>query len=740
MLTNFSGTIVKYYKRNVATGETYFGIDTEELGVIRNSDGLVFSYGIIPNWPIELKVIVTGEWEDNAFHIAYAKPVAETAEMSLKLIKQVIKDIKEDDPEFKISNTVPKKILGVTGIDIITFIKTETAKETLITGLPKVAPEKIEKIYEELKKICLQYDVLNFIVSHGGEVFASEKLVHMYGARALENLKKHPYIIGNKVMLDFYVCDRMGKDLGFDPLCDERINAAAYATVNAYIESSGSTFVPVEKFKKGITRILSQSSYPETIISDAILAIQLPRLSGIVVETGNEDIRIYKRALYDAEKKISKNLSRIEQAKESYEFDDSKIEEVERLLGIKYSKEQKEAFNALRSSGIKIITGGPGTGKTTVINGILYFYEKLHPAKKLLLCAPTGRAAQRMSEVTEKDASTIHRAIDLKPYTDDVLISKNEKDPIDADVIVLDEMSMVDTTILSILLPAIKSGSTLILVGDENQLQSVEAGNVLHDIIASNRYEAYRLKEVFRQKGKQTIIDNANKVLNKNSKMVRDNMFEIKNLSSAEDAVAEVLKDFDKARKDGKEKSLQILSPTKVGESGTFELNKIISEEINREEELIIGKNVFYYGKNTYHLNDKVIFLKNNYEKDYFNGDIGYIVEIHPNRLYVKLQGQKKDAIEVSGKDLRDLTLAYSITIHKSQGSENENIIIILNNAYMNMIDKNMLFTAITRAKSHVKIINLNAAFYKAIYNDRIKVRDTGLNDKLMNKKYKIIV
>ena len=599
---------------------------------------------------------------------------------------------------------MPKKILGVTGIDIITFIKTETAKETLITGLPKVAPEKIEKIYEELKKVCLQYDVLNFIVSHGGEVFASEKLVHMYGARALENLKKHPYIIGNKVMLDFYVCDRMGKDLGFDPLCDERINAAAYATVNAYIESSGSTFVPVEKFKKGISRILSQSSYPETIISDAILAIQLPRLSGIVVETGNEDIRIYKRALYDAEKKISKNLSRIEQAKESYEFDDSKIEEVERLLGIKYSKEQKEAFNALRSSGIKIITGGPGTGKTTVINGILYFYEKLHPAKKLLLCAPTGRAAQRMSEVTEKDASTIHRAIDLKPYTDDVLISKNEKDPIDADVIVLDEMSMVDTTILSILLPAIKSGSTLILVGDENQLQSVEAGNVLHDIIASNRYEAYRLKEVFRQKGKQTIIDNANKVLNKNSKMVRDNMFEIKNLSSAEDAVAEVLKDFDKARKDGKEKSLQILSPTKVGESGTFELNK------------------------------------NNYEKDYFNGDIGYIVEIHPNRLYVKLQGQKKDAIEVSGKDLRDLTLAYSITIHKSQGSENENIIIILNNAYMNMIDKNMLFTAITRAKSHVKIINLNAAFYKAIYNDRIKVRDTGLNDKLMNKKYKIIV
>ena len=728
MKNKFTGTLEKFYKRDESTGYSYIGINTNELDVKRNIDGYVYGYGIIPKLPIGTSIIIDGEWTD-IYNIKTIKPYTETYEASKKMLKDIISEIKEDDETFRFGSKGINKILEISGADILSFIKKEDSLNILTKSLSKIDPDKIKIIYEHLINVNETYKLLDYIIPFGGTITNCNKLLSLYGPSALKILKKHPYMIGYKAGFDFYTMDRIGKSLNFDPLEEERIKSLIYEALNYLIEKSGSTYITQYYLKRKIKSINKKSSYGEIIIPDSLIAVTMQRMTGIVIELMKNGARIYKKSLYKKEKQIAFHLKRLNEHKKN-KFDDN-IEKIESILKIKYSEKQKEAFHVLAETGVKIITGGPGTGKTTLINGILLMYQNVFPKKKIKLCAPTGRAAQRLSEVTGMEAYTIHRLLEFKPFSYNEMRHKNEDDQIDADLLVLDEMSMVDTEIFSLHLPTLKNGIILILVGDENQLQSVGPGNILHDLIKSNLFEMYRLTDIFRQKGNSSIIDNAYKILKGDLKLKKDKNFEIKEFETIKEASNEIINDFYKFNENGDLNNTLILTPTNINSGGTFSINKTISKEINENTE-----NVFCHKGIIYHLNDRVIFHKNNYEKNYYNGDIGFIIEILKNGLVIQVQ---KDIIKISGENLNDVTLAYAITIHKSQGSESKNILILLTDTYTGFLNRNLLFTAITRAKNYVKIAYVNNSLFESIHNIMADKRNTGLEEKLKGIQYEII-
>ena len=727
MVENFRGVIKKIYKENEKTGIRIIGIDTKEIDVIRNHDGLVESYGNIPKYECEIGIILTGEWDnEDKFHIILAKPYTETEEMSKKLIKNVINKIKKLEPDFRISASGIKSILKIMGPDVLTYtiIHGENGSEEVSKKLPKIKKETIDKIYSGLYDMNSSVELYNFLAMFGIPAEKGEVIKQSYGKKALEAIKENPYRVGISAKIDFFTCDQIGKSLNINPYNKSRIKAIIYEAIYSECRNSGSTYITKEQFIRQISRIKSRSSYPNEEIPWQMAAIMIMKMKGIYIDI--EKLRFYIKKLYEVEEATAKNLKRIENKKITYDFCCKNIENAEAHLGIKYAKEQRESFNLLSSSGIKIITGGPGTGKTTVINGILHLYKEMHPSHEIILCAPTGRAAQRMSDVTEMKAETIHRTIRCLPFESEINIQKNEKNPLDAELIVVDEMSMVGIELFSDLLAAIKSGTTLILVGDENQLQSVDEGNVLHDLISSKKFEMYRLKTVYRQKGDNTIIDNANTILNGNRRLIKNETFTVKEFYDNKNAVQYVTELYKNELDKHTEKSLQILSPVKFKDGGTREINQAISKLKNNEE--IESAKELKHGNTVYHINDRAIFLSNNYQKDYYNGDIGYITEILPDQLVVDVRG---NSITVTKNGLSDLTLAYAISIHKSQGSEADNVVILLPDCCGNMMNRNLLFTAVTRAKKTVTIVCVNSALSDAIHTTKTNSRRTSLTEKL---------
>lgn len=735
MVEKMNGVLRRFYKRDESTGYSVFGIETDEIDVIRNIDGLILSEGIIPKWPIDTFLILDGRWNEHIYEVKSGKPYTETIETSKTLMKRIIGELQGELEDFRLSALGIKKILEVTGPDILSFSKEKNAKQTVTNKLPKIDPQKINLIFDKIQAMTESYHVIEYISKFGGTTANCDKLIKLYGPCALKQLKKTPYKTGYIAGMSFFECDRIAFSLNLDALNNERITSMIHEALNQLLNQSGSTYATQSVLKKQVLRVSKKSAYPNEEIPIPVLVSALQKAQGLVIEFMNNGTRIYKKFWYDCENIIASNLERLNQGRPYESFDSKYIKEVESLLNISYSQKQKDAFISLSTSGVKIITGGPGTGKTTVVNGILYMYQKMHPKNKILLCAPTGRAAQRMSEVTTMDAFTLHRALEFRPYENGVIRHKDADDKLDADLIVVDEMSMVDTEIFSILLPAIKKGSTIILIGDENQLQSVSNGNILHDLILSDKFEMYRLKEVFRQKGNPTIIDNAYKILEGKMNFVRDETFDLIECESIKDAMNEIMRTFDKLYLLGELNKSQILSPVKISDGGTGKINEIVSEKIN------LGKAdasiTYKHYKTVYHNGDKVIFLKNNYEKDYYNGDIGYIAEILKNGFVVNVGN---DAKVITGDCLKDVTLAYAITIHKSQGSEADYVLIILPDTHINMLNRNLLFTAVTRAKKYVKIAYVNSALSDSVHTIIIDKRNTGLVDKLTGIKREVLI
>jgi exodeoxyribonuclease V alpha subunit len=381
-------------------------------------------------------------------------------------------------------------------------------------------------------------------------------------------------------------------------------------------------------------------------------------------------------------------------------------------------KDQEKALEVLKDTGVKIITGGPGVGKTTTLKEIIRIYEAMYPDRKIRLAAPTGRAAQRMTESTEKEASTIHRLIEYKPFEDYETFAEE----VEGDVFIIDEMSMTDVLLFSMLLQAIPSGALVLLVGDEDQLAAVGAGDVLHDLIRAG-LPTYRLREIFRQAGDNSIVVNYKKIHSGDWNLILDDRFRLLTFDTAEQMQEKTMEIVKEYQRNGTFGELQILSTVKKKyDCGTITMNNMIQSVVNGNEKGLI------FGSYHYRVHDKVILMRNNYEKNYFNGDIGEIIEIHGDSVTVQI-GEEEVTLEE--EELEDLSLAYALTTHKAQGSEFPDVIVLLPTEPANMLQLRLFGTAISRAKRKVYVIAQTGAIeiIKEGRNDR--KRNTGLTEKV---------
>ncbi|HAE61806.1 MAG TPA: hypothetical protein DCG38_05695 [Eubacteriaceae bacterium] len=410
---------------------------------------------------------------------------------------------------------------------------------------------------------------------------------------------------------------------------------------------------------------------------------------------------------------------------------DELIKEAEVAKNIRYGSKQKEAIKKAVENNISIITGGPGTGKTTIVSALLYIFQKQD--KLVALASPTGKAAKRLEEVTGHPAKTIHRLLEARFDKEfrSVRFFRNELNPLDEDVVIVDEFSMVDNELAASLLKALREDAKLIIIGDMDQLPSVGAGNVLRDLIESGVIPVTKLDVIFRQEETSGIIINSKLI--KEGKMVRFNNkdFIFHELVSPEQVVEEFVKELEKGKTLD---DVQILTPMKKTDIGTLELNRLIQERINpphpQKEEITYGSKIFRVG-------DKVMQTQNNYEKEIFNGDTGYV-----KRAYRDEEGLRHVVIDFDGRivdlveeELKEIIPAYAITIHKSQGSEYDTVIVVIAMNHYIMLKRNLLYTAVTRARNTVKIFGDMQALKIAINTIDSSKRYTALKERLKEQK-----
>lgn len=432
---------------------------------------------------------------------------------------------------------------------------------------------------------------------------------------------------------------------------------------------------------------------------------------------------------------------------------ETEILKQEKTLDIILSEEQKQAIELVNENNVCVITGGPGTGKTTIIKSIIDIYKI--QKKKTVLCAPTGRAAKRMQETTGEEAKTIHRLLEIGKLEDERNAVEYEVAPIDADIVIIDEMSMVDLYIMNYLMKAIYLGTKLILVGDENQLASVGAGAILKDIIESEKIPVIKLQKIFRQAAQSQIIVNAHNVnkgetfttKEKNKEKGSKEDFFFINDGIQERILANVISlSTGRLQNYGNYdffENIQVLTPTKKGMLGTKELNKQLQKALNPEENL---KNERIYGEIVFREGDRVMQIKNNYDIYWekinnknetgvgvFNGEIGKIVKINNVEKNVKIEFDDEKEAWYDFNELDQIEHAYSITIHKSQGSEFDVVILVLPRAYQKLLTRNLLYTALTRAKKMLIVIGAKDTIDFMVQNTDTKQRNTGLKYKMVN-------
>jgi exodeoxyribonuclease V alpha subunit len=577
-----------------------------------------------------------------------------------------------------------------------------------VNGVGKKRIEMIAKAWIEQKSVK---NVMVFLHSHNVSANYAIKIFKTYKDDSIKILKENPYRLTYDIWgIGFKTADKIGKSLGFEENHPLRIKAGIIYVLNE-AANDGHVYLPFANLIQDCKMILNF----ELKESDSIFAnLQSEEL---IIQ---EKDRIYLPAYYYAENGIETRITQL-LAKQT-NFLDHEISPL-RLKQNYFSPEQLDAIQKSLKHKILILTGGPGTGKSTTLLGIIDVYKQLK--RRILLAAPTGRAAKRMSEIVGLEAKTIHRLLDYKPRDNTFAYHNNR--PLPTDLLVIDEVSMIDTILMNNLLKAVGNNTTLILVGDVDQLPSVGAGNVLRDMIKSKKIPVVRLSQIFRQAQKSQIIMNAHRI---NEGQIP----EIKNRKDSDfffleeedsEIIPELILDLCKKRLPNYYgfdpiKDIQVLTPMYKGESGAINLNQLLQGGLNSSERSINR------GGKLYKIGDKVMQLRNNYDKDVFNGDIGYIVNLDLEEHVLGIDfGDKLINYEFS--ELEEITIAYAISVHKSQGSEYPCVILPLTTSHYLMLQRNLLYTAVTRATKLMVIVGTKRALALSVKNDQIKRRYTSL-------------
>lgn len=627
-----------------------------------------------------------------------------------------------------IGPAMAKKIVAEFGEKTLEVIAKSPNELLKIPGIGKKTAEKISTSYLEQSELT---EIMVWLENHGISNTYAGKIFAKYGSFAIDIMEKDIYRLFQDIEgIGFLTADKLAFNLGIQRDDKRRIiSGIDYALMQ--LCNNGHCCIPEMALVDKTAKILQ-------VNNQIIFTILKERIDNGSLNTevvGGETL-IYPPYLYYAEKKVAMRLLQLQQATEPLSEDNLSlfIKVWEKDNQIQLAQKQKEAIKACLHHGVLVLTGGPGTGKTTAIKGILSILKA--QGLKIRLAAPTGRAAKRLSETTGQKALTIHRLLEANNLAQDdnlqLGFSKDIDDQLDADVIILDEVSMVDIVLMHHFLNAVPDGCRIILVGDTDQLPAVGPGSVLKDIIRSQKIPAIRLDEIFRQAQTSMIIQNAH-IINAGRlpdlrKQYSDFVFYELN-----DDTSITQKIFDLCTKDLPHegfdvlKDVQVLSPMHRFLCGVENLNLMLQEQLNPKK----NQDELKYSSQTFRVGDKVMHIRNNYQKNVFNGDIGFIQDINNEKLTVDYFDH---IVTYEKNELNELTLAYASSVHKSQGSEYKVVIIPLSTSHYIMLQRNLLYTAITRAKQKVIIIGSKKALMTAIQSNRTQKRYTLLAERLAHK------
>ncbi|MFR1679832.1 MAG: ATP-dependent RecD-like DNA helicase [Clostridia bacterium] len=641
-----------------------------------------------------------------------------------------------------------KKIVATFGEDTINVFKFEPEKLTKIKGITKEKAIEMAQCFVENWEL---WQIVGFLDNFGISPANAKTIYKKLGTQTIDEIESNPYILIDLVKgVDFAKLDKYALENGFEINNYKRIKCGIkYSLVKITYNGHCCTLeANLIKYVKELLKVEDDD------IEHCLIDLNVKE--EIVIEKREDENWVYSKEIYDAEANIASKLILLDSTQNIKRIDsfDSELEKIEKAGNINLSTKQEEAIQAINSNNVVIITGGPGTGKTTIIKNVIDIY-KSH-GKKVVLCAPTGRAAKRMTEMTGEEAKTLHRLLEIGKIekVNEFTIMNYEVAPIDADVIIVDEASMVDIYLMNYLLNGIYQGTKLILVGDTDQLPSVGPGSVLKDIINSERIKTIFLDEIFRQAAQSKIIVNSHKVndgeyfLEKEEQEgLKDDFFYIKEKS--QDIMLDQIISLCKGRlKNFGDydffENIQILSPTKKGLLGTKELNKRLQEELNpsndEKKEKKVGEVIFREG-------DRVMQVKNNYDiywekgntrsltyengTGIFNGELGKILKIDFLNKQIKILFDDEKEAWYAFSDMDQIEHAYAITVHKAQGSEFDVVIMVVTQSSAMLLTRNLLYTGLTRAKKLLILIGNDNVVKFMIQNADTKIRNTGLEYKL---------
>jgi exodeoxyribonuclease V alpha subunit len=631
-----------------------------------------------------------------------------------------------------IGKTIADKIVDRFQENALDIIENEPHRLREIQGIGKSKCNSITKAWDSHHAVRR---VMQFLQDNGIGVTHAASILNFYGPQALDILKKNPYWISRDIPeAGFEVADTIAMKAGVKRDDPDRIKACIVYFLLKW-ESDGHVFAYRSQL---LQRCVQITSAPDEIMKKALEFLE--KGAEIVIEKidrtevsddAQADEKIYLKRLHRAEEGIAQRIqAMLSIGPPPFELDENTIEqEVLRRLALKLSSEQMAVVKQILTHRVVVITGGPGTGKTTLVRSVCSIFMKLKQA--VLLAAPTGRAARRLAEVTGRKAFTLHKTLLYDP--DDATFGRNITNPLDIDVMIVDESSMVDTMLMYHLVQAVPITSVLILVGDIFQLPSVGPGNVLSDIIRSGRVKTFSLTQIFRQAEQSPIVMNAHCIRNgqmpcldrnKDDKGLSEFYF-IEN--NDPERVVKTILDLCSGRirnAFSHVNEIQVLTPMHKGETGTINLNHQLQSVLNNTPGGInAGGMIFKTG-------DKVMHLKNNYQKDVFNGDIGVVDEVmaSENRLVVDYEGR---LVDYDIMELDELTLAYAVSVHKSQGSEYSAVVIAITTMHYPLLQRNLLYTAMTRGKHLVILVGSRRAVEIALNNNRTDFRLSGLSQRI---------
>lgn len=631
-------------------------------------------------------------------------------------------------------------------IDVIKYTPQELTK---IRGITENKAMEISQSFIEHWEV---WQIVGFLERFGLGAENAKKVYDKFGINAIDEIESNPYILIDLARgVDFKQIDKMALDLGFDYSNSKRIKSGIkYALIQ--ITYNGHCCTLLENLEEYVSTLLGVTKEE---IENNIINL---KASGEIVleERENGEEWVYLESFYKTEEQIAERIIKLEESKNVKKIKniDDELCKIKQFSDIELSDKQKEAIKAVNNNNVTIITGGPGTGKTTIIKSIIELYEI--KGKKVVLSAPTGRAAKRMTETTGKEASTLHRLLEIGKINEDD-VYKNSSDyqgtPIDADVIIVDEVSMVDMFLMNYLLKCIYIGSKLVLVGDVDQLASVGPGSILKDLIESERIKTIKLDKIFRQAAKSKIIVNAHRVNSGRGFLSKEeteedskqDFFFIKQ-ANQEKILSEVLSlCTGRLQNFGNYNfidDIQILTPTKKGVLGTKELNIYLQQAVNPPDD---KKNERKSGSITYRVGDRIMQIKNNYDiywekygskeetgTGVFNGEIGTIIKINNVDKNIEILFDDNKVAWYQFTELEQIEHSYAVTIHKAQGSEFNVVIMCIPRAAPMLLTRNLLYTGITRAKEMLIIIGGEDTINFMIGNVDSKKRNTGLKYKMI--------